>query len=181
MSATEAHGALLRWLRRGRAARHGGVAVEFALVFPVLVVITVGLMELALVFYHYHRAAEATRAAARSLLITPAVTGFGALPLSCPGDPECDPEVMAALVGSLQTLLPGVTAENIRVVYEDSGLPVNASPAMVITPTVTVEVTGIRHPLSVLAALVPGTPGFIMLPSFATTQLGPSEAVPAAP
>lgn len=57
-------------LGRLRGDVQGSAAVEFALVAPILVILTLAALDLASLMFDYHRASEATRRAARVAVAT---------------------------------------------------------------------------------------------------------------
>lgn len=158
-----------RWRRFG-AARGGATAVEFALVFPIVVVLTLGTFELGLAVFEFHRAGEAMRGLARAFEIDPPITSYADLPVTCPGSAACDGARISAAVTSVRAILPDFTASNLQIVYRASGLD-DASTPGVVTPTVTVSAVGLRYQYMVLRRLVPGIGDSLTLPSFATTRV----------
>lgn len=126
-------------LRRLRRDGDGGVLVEAALVFPMLLVLTFGLVEFGRVFWRYHSAEKATAVAARFLATrgpiadldecfvppptgTPAgtscaaVAGAGAWgPETCGEGLACDDSLIAAMVGEMQVLAPFIEPDNVEV------------------------------------------------------------------
>jgi Flp pilus assembly protein TadG len=130
----------------GRFARDrsGATAIEFVFIFPVLLVLTLGLLELTLILYDYHRAGEVMREAARTFVIDPPVTSFASMPLDCPTDADCDIAKMNAMVATIQNVMPDFVASNLEVAVEDSGLTDPANPGIV-NPVVTVKIVGLQH------------------------------------
>lgn len=162
-------------IRNFLSSRRAGVATEFAMIFPIMLVLSLGLLEITILLYQLHRASESTRYAARAFLITPAITQFDGLPVTCPGGAGCSDAVVNNVVNNLQALLPGLTSANIRVTYADSELPVNADAGLLVVPLVTVRITGVQHTFPILGAIVPGVPTSITLPEFSTSQLGSAQ------
>ena len=89
-------------------ARDGATAVEFAYILPVLVVISLGLIEVSLIMFDYHRAGEAMRMAARAFVVDPAATSYtlADLPFACPGDATCDTTRFDAVLAEIQATYP---------------------------------------------------------------------------
>ena len=80
--------------KRGLRGEHGAVAVEFAIILPVLVFLILGGMDLAHMFYIQHIVSNASREGAR----------YGA---KYTGNPPVDPTTAANL--SLRKLYGGLT------------------------------------------------------------------------
>jgi Flp pilus assembly protein TadG len=159
-----------RLWRRFAAARDGATAVEFALVFPVILVLTLGTFELGLAVFEYHRVGEAMRGLARSFEIDPPITSYADLPATCPGSAVCDGVRIGAAVADVQAIVPGFLAANLRIDYRASGLDDASTPGMV-TPTVTVSAVGLRYQYVVLPRVIPGIGNFLTLPAFSTTRV----------
>jgi Flp pilus assembly pilin Flp len=158
---------------RGRAfvaARDGATAIEFALVFPIVAVLTLGAFELGLAVFEFHRVGEAMRGLARSFEIDPPITSYANLPVTCPGSGACDGVRIDAAVAAVRTIVPGFTAANLRIVYRASGLDDASTPGMV-TPTMTVSAVGLAYRYVVLGRLVPGIGDVLTLPAFSTTRV----------
>ena len=167
--------------------RRGSMVSEFALVVPIMFVLSVGILEFALVAFDYHRAGEATRAAARTAMIEPPIASLAAVTVGgtvrCSGGAqgvECDngavvtPETFDLIMIDLQERLPTIGPNNVEVVYSLSGLGDDTTPGGIL-PLVQVNLVGVEHPYLVLGNLVPGVPSSITLPSFSTAQLAGSH------
>ena len=100
-----------------RLARDGATAIEFAFILPALVVFTVGLIEMALILFDYHRAGEATRQAVRAFEIGPAITSFANLPRTCDKDTSasCDAARIDAVIDGIKGSLPRLVKDNLRI------------------------------------------------------------------
>ena len=73
---------LLSFLR----CRRGTVAVEFSILLPILLVASIGALELALIIFDFHRASEAIRRGARMAIIQPPLVdldGLGSGTITC--------------------------------------------------------------------------------------------------
>jgi Flp pilus assembly protein TadG len=184
ISASKLH----RELRRLWRDRRGVEAIEFAMIGPVLIVATIGTMELGLAVFDFHRAGEATRRGARIAVIEQPVASLDDLKdtkVTCQsnsGTVSCDGGSMEAsasfteIVDAMREVLPTLTAQNIQVSYAPSTVIADDTEGLV-TPLVTVSVVGYEHSFALLGSL-PGLPGTITLPAFATTLLAPSQTVP---
>ena len=60
---------LIKLLRALRRCRDGAVAIEFAIVLPALLILSLAGLEFALIMFDYHNAGEATRRGARVAII----------------------------------------------------------------------------------------------------------------
>ena len=153
-----------------RAARDGATAIEFAFIFPILAVLTLGVLELALIVFDYHRAGEAMRSAVRAFEIDPAVTSFATLPMTCPGGAACDATRINAVIADINGTLPQVGLANLQITYDQSGLDVAATPG-VVTPVITVSIIDLQHDFFILSAIVPGIPASFTFPAFSTSRV----------
>ena len=193
MSRSTCWGARTRRLRR-RCVR-GSVAIEFAFILPLLLIFTIGVIEFGLILFDFHRAGEATRRALRLALINPpisaALNNLTSGPIVCNGGSSgvsCSPgsttatadATFNAIVASMQGVFPTIQATNVRVTYSDSGLDAGLPPGLV-TPLITVSLTGVSRPYFILnvAAAITGMQRAqstqFNLPSFATTAVGPTQ------
>ena len=170
------------WRRLG-ADRRGESLIGFALVAPILMLLSLGILEFSLVVFDYHRAGEATRRAARLASIsTPVadVSGFAAGStiqcssaggaVSCGGIDAADPAAFYAIIAEMRAILPSIAPENLEVVYSDSGIGDPTTPGGII-PLVTVRLVGLDHPFLFLCGF-PGIPSGVTFPPFLTNQLG---------
>ena len=177
-------GDLLGALRRDA---RGSMVSEFALVVPIMFLLSIGILELALVAFDYHRAGEATRAAARTATIEPPIASLAAVvaggTVRCTGGAEtvvCDngaiitPETFDQIMADLQERLPTIGPDNVEIVYSLSGLGDDTTPGGIL-PLVRVNLVGVEHPYLVLGNLVPGIPNSLTLPGFSTAQLAGSH------
>jgi hypothetical protein len=176
----------------------GAFIVEFGIAFPVLILLSFGLLEFSLVVFDYQRAAEATRQGVRSMILNPSIPNTATLlegsvitctstggTVSCTGgspSTSTNPEHTAdyqfqRLLHDMQGIYPTLVEENIIVVYEGTNV---GSPGESggILPLVTLKLTGVRHDM-IVGHLI-GIP-YIEFPDFKTTVLGPGNAVNVAP
>jgi TadE-like protein len=161
-----AHGLIGRLAR----ARSASMAMEFAFVFPILLVLTIGVLELGIVFFGFHRAGEATRSISRLFLVDPPLTSFATMPVTCPGGATCDDTKIQNTVDSVQGLMPGFQITNLQIDYRASGLA-GAGPAGLVMPVMNVRIVGLNYNFFILNSLIPGFPDSISFPPFATSQL----------
>ena len=127
MAITRLRNAVRNFIRR----ENGTQMIEFALIFPVLLLLFAGTVELGRLFYTYTTLAKATRAGARYLSTTTSVassTTAGKNVVLC-GNP-------AGCGGSSPVILSGLNANNIVVTA-----PVATDPVKYVT----VEITGYNY------------------------------------
>ena len=163
--------------------RCGSVAVAFAIFVPLIVVVSIAILEFASASLDYHRAGEATRRGARLAAILPSVadlsllqpgaevvcTASGEVP-ACAGAFVETPATFDAVVASMSAMLPTIASENVEIVYSPSGLGDPATPGGIL-PLVQIGLSGVGHSYAVLDSLVPGMAGELPLPAFSTTAL----------
>lgn len=164
--------------------RRGAVAVEFALLFPVVILLTFGIIELSLVAYDYHRLGEATRRGAREVIISPtipSISGYAGATITCGasggGSVTCsgaavdDDTAMTTMLTSMRQIQPDITIQNIQIIYEDSGLSPPGSPDIVVL-LITVRLINMTYDFFLLNTIA-GLTASIPYPDFATTILSP--------
>ena len=151
-------------------ARDGATAVEFAFILPILFVFTLGIIEMALIFFDYHRAGEAMRAAVRAFEIDPAITSYANLPMTCPGGADCDAGRINTVIADIQATFPQLAAANLKIDYTDSNIGIPG----VDTPLITVSIVNLQHDFLLLSTLIPGVPDSFPFSDFSTTRMGPS-------
>lgn len=180
----------------------GAFIVEFAITFPVLVVLSFGLMEFALLAFDYQRAAEASRRAVRFAIINPSIPNTANLldiadpsnpptivcistagTVSCiGGSPSDDTKTngvieadvrFQALLAQMQSAYPPIQEENLRISYTSSDVG-TATTAGGILPLVTIEILNLEYKF-LMGSLV-GIES-IILPDFKTTVLGSGRVV----
>lgn len=161
--------ALRLWLRDRRAA----VGVEFALILPTLVLMTVGALEVGFIVFEYHEATEASRRGARIALIEGPLTDIADLTsaVSC-GSGTCDADGFERIAAAMRSLMPRIDPSMITVTYSESGVSIDPD-GIYKTPLVTVSVDGLRHEFMILK-LVPALPDSFDYPAFSTSRLSHS-------
>ena len=170
-------------MRRLGADERGESLVGFALVAPVLRMLSLAILEFSLVVFDYHRAGEATRRAARLAAISTPVADVGGFTsgsaiqcssaggaVSCGGIAAADGAAFDAIIAEMRAVLPSIAPENVEVVYGDSGLGDPTTPGGII-PLVSVRLVGLAHPFLFLGGF-PGIPSGVTFPPFLTNQLG---------
>ncbi len=152
-------------------ARDGATAMEFAYILPILFAVTLGIIELSLILFDYHRAGEAMRAAVRAFEIDPAITSYSNLPMTCPGGADCNTARIDSVIADLQATFPQIAATNLRIDYRESNVGIPG----VDTPLITVSLVNLQHNFFILNSIIPGVPDSIPFADFSTTRMGPSR------
>ncbi len=175
-----------RLARLGRN-RRGDVVVGFALLVPMLVLVTAGIIEFSIYMFERGRATEATRRGTRVAVVQIPIASLDDLaegPVICTGSSgtaSCggvtieSQASLDAIVADMQRIMPSIAPENVRVVYSFSGLGEAESGG--IKPFVTVSLVGLQHQY-VMLGIVPGMSGTQTFPSFATTEIGGGYQAP---
>lgn len=155
--------------------------VEFGMLAGIIVVITVAVIEFSLVVFDYARAAEATRAATRQLVMLTPVGNLNDLATtdvecrstggatSCVGGALLDAASFDSAVATLQATLPVIQAENVVVEYSYSGIGALDSGGY--KPYISVRLENVSRPYILLGAFLGGD-ATITLPAFKSTLLG---------
>jgi Flp pilus assembly protein TadG len=173
----------------------GTTLVETTLVFPMVMLLTFGLVEAGHAMWEYHTVEKATNVGARYVVTrgplvaslsdgshdcfvtNPSTVAIGTScgdasipagsPITCaPLTNGCDSTVRAAMLSQMQQIAPFITDANVRVVLRQSKMGFIGRGKAI--PTVTVQTTGLTYSWILLGALT-GGPGTITMPSFATT------------
>ena len=168
----------------------GTVAIEFAFVLPLLLMFTIGVLEFGIILFDYQRAGEATRRGVRDLVINPPLAALDTLltdgsvvcigsgaSVSCTGG-AVDGDAattFAVIVEKMQDIFSSIAPQNVSVVYNASGVDDPANTGM-ITPTVTLSLTGLQYEF-LLLQIIPGIPTGFEFPPFATTRLASTQAL----
>lgn len=176
-------------LRSLLGCRRGTAAIEFAILLPVILVISVAGLEFALIMFEYHLASEATRRAARVAIIEPPIASIdeittsgvtctyaGGSPPSCSGATTSSTATATfdKIADAVAELVPSILTDpslTLSVTYRDTGLT-DSGTTNVYTPSATVRLTGLKYEF--FAAGLVGVSGF-EFPGFDTTRVGPSE------
>ncbi len=169
------------WLL-GRLLRDSGgnALLEFGLVLPTLLIVTLGAIEFTITMFDYHRLGEAARRGARQAIITAPVAKLETLQavgtitctnisvISCGSATKHATAAanFAAVLTAIQEIAPAVAATNLTITYSWSGIGDLSTPGG-IKPNVTVLLTGLTHELTLLS-MVPSI-DYISLPSYSTS------------
>jgi hypothetical protein len=189
---TDKHAKSAALLRRFLADEDGAFIIEFGIAFPVLILLSFGLLEFSLVVFDYQRAAEATRAGIRQTILYTPIANTGAIlestVIKCyntTGTVKCDGGVpndtadahFAFLLEEMQGIYPTLEAENIVIYYEGTDVGDEDSSGGIF-PLVTLELNSVKHDMIVGQLIGIET---IEFPPFTTTILGPGQFVNVAP
>jgi Flp pilus assembly protein TadG len=169
---------------RVRASQAGASAVEFALILPLLLLFTFGIIEFGLVFYQVNMAEKATQLGVRKAVtwdpvaaelatFTPTGGGLGAgdpLPAGLQLDIVCDntgctgtgaiatPTFSAttfdAIVDAMANVDPQIGPEDVVISYRNIGLGFVGKPGGSVVPAVTVSLRNLTYDFVVLDVAV---------------------------
>lgn len=159
--------------------QNGNSTIEFAVLAPVLMLFTFGILEFALAMSDYLRASEALRAATRVAAIQPAIADLDTLDdaavicsnggsISCGGYSINSANSFDAIFAEAQRILPDITEDQLSVTYSSSGVGISTT-AGGTAPLVTVRLSNYEHEL-IAQNLIPGVTA-ISFPDFATSRL----------
>lgn len=175
--------------RRGGIGESGEAVISFAFIAPMLILLSLGILELSLLMFEHGRASEATRRGARVAAMEPPVadlTNITSGPFVCKstsGTVTCSSssvqngDSFANIVADMQAMLPDLTPGNVVVTYRDSGIGAAATGGF--KPFVTVKIVNYDHQFMVMGGFA-GLPTQITFDDFQTTQLL-NTSDPAAP
>jgi hypothetical protein len=174
---------ILRFTKRFARDESGAFIIEFGITFPVLILLSFGLLEFSLVVFDYQRAAEATRRGVRLAIIQEPIPNTANLlidevivctapsgTVQCTGgSPGAAADTLwAALLAEMQEAYPTLTNANIVVTFE--GTDVGSSEEIGgVFPLVTLQLTGVTHEM-IVGHLI-GIES-ISFPDFKATVLG---------
>jgi Flp pilus assembly protein TadG len=167
-----------------RNSQEGATAVEFALIAPLLVLFSAGLLDFSLILYDFHRYSEVTRRGVREAVIQEPIASLNTLSttpvicngdagggVSCTGGAVVSAASFTSILSEMKKMVPGVTGDKVQIRYVDSGLPASAG---LVTPSVTVSLQNITTKFTALT-VVPGFPSTFTFPSFASTRVAATK------
>ena len=163
-------GKLIGYAKRFARDEDGAFLVEFSITFPVLILLSFGLLEFSLVVFDYQRAAEATRRGVRLAIIQPPIPNTanllidevivctapggtvectGGSPYDDAATPEVEADILfAALLARMQQAYPTLTSNNIIITFEGTNVG-SAEDIGGVFPLVTLQLTGVVHEMIV--------------------------------
>lgn len=175
--------ALNRAVRAFRRCREGAVAIEFAFVMPVMLIISIGALDASLLMYQMHNGSEATRRGAREALVqletlVEETDIIGASNIECTSNGSAvtctsgtvkgnAQDIFDDILTAMQSILPELTVSDVTVSYSDSGISTGGA---VVTPTVTVSIANVGYEFIVGRLWMIDSSG-VELPSFRTTRV----------
>jgi hypothetical protein len=157
--------------------------LEFALIAPILVLLTFGTIEFAFMLYDLHRYGNAARNAVRMAAIVPpvaALTNLSTTPVVCTGSGGlfCTGGAVKStasfdqILAAAQAEVPELTAANIRLTYRPSGIDIVAPVSVTATPAITIELVGLQRQSMFLSQWIASVPGIAYYGTFASTMIG---------
>jgi hypothetical protein len=184
----------MRTRRRFRDDERGSTLIETTLIFPMMLILTFGLVEFGHALWEYNAAEKATSAGARFLATRgPVMTGVpdcfvdagattagtscalvpGATAWSetCPGAQGCNAAVMTQLVTEMQAYAPFIDGDNVRVDVHGSGMGFVGRGRPV--PLLTIRTTELTYDFVAIDDLLGIGP--ITMPGFDTTLVGEDQ------
>ncbi|HXV26319.1 MAG TPA: TadE/TadG family type IV pilus assembly protein [Alphaproteobacteria bacterium] len=162
----------------------GGAAVELAMVFPLLLLLTFGIIEFGLVMNQVNMAEKATQIGARKAVtwdpVAPALAtytgisgslgGGDPLPVGLQVDITCDSDgctgagaitspgfsstAFADIVDEMAAIYPAIEAENVVIEYHHVGLGFVGRPGGAVVPSVTVSLRDLTYDFILLDVAV---------------------------
>ncbi len=174
------HSSVIKSLLRGRRAESGEAVLTFAILLPVLLALSLGILEFSLVMLDYNRASEATRRAARIAAMQTPIGNLSGVEtgdvvcMSAGGNTSCSggaveaPATFDSIVSVMQAALPTIQPENVQVVYKNSGIGSIESGGL--KPLVSVNLVNFQRPFMFVHLFTPAPPQ-LTYPDFSTTQM----------
>lgn len=187
-----------RFLKRLTKDERGATIVEFTLIFPMLLILTFGIIEMGLLFFQWNSAERATQIGVRTAVTNnsvfnawtsdcgqvsvPSTVLAGSFCTNVPGSDTwtvtcdgaglatgCDSAAMTLLVTRMQAIFPRVTQANVVVEFSGAGLGFVGRGSPV--PVVSVSLQNMQYDLLFLDALLGWGDTFAM-PPFTATMTG---------
>ena len=175
-------------LRRLLGDRRAAAAVEFAFIAPLLIGFTGAIFEVIFIAYDFSLASEATRRGLRTALVqdpvgalttvntTPVVCGKSGSAVSCSGGSPSSSSGsgFTAIYNAMKAIKTDIAQSNVQISYSTSGLDDPVTAPGIVTPLVTVKLTGLTYSFRLLT-LIPGAPTSFQFPAFTSAAVGPSS------
>jgi hypothetical protein len=185
-------------LRRFLNDEDGAFIIEFALAFPILILLSFGLLEFSLIVFDFQRASEATRSGVRHTIISPPIANLAALlvdnvitcsstggvvsciggiPADDPATSEVEADVrFAELLTVMQGIYPALTEANVYLEYAGANVG-EVGDYGGLFPMVTLKLVGVERKLMVGALTQFAGLDSMVYPPFTTTVMGPGNYV----
>ncbi len=175
-----------RQARRFLGDVRGAMAVEFAILVPIIIVVTAALFEFVWLMYDYQAATDATREGVRAALIgdtladlanletQDVVCTFSGGSTSCSGGAAASSAnaTFAAILAAMQVPKADVANSEVQVTYSWS--QVDGAGSSIKTPLVTVSLINATHELFLLPQWV-GMADQFPMPAFSSSRLMHSQ------
>lgn len=191
----------MRQLRQLLHDERGATLVETTIVFPLVLILTFGLVEFGNAFWQYHTAEKATAIGARYLATRgplvaqltdgshdcvaanpvgvapgtscsdPAIPSAATTTCTSAGSGGCSADVFAAMLSQMQGFAPFITSANVQVDVAQSKLGFIGRGKA--APLITVRTTGLTYTFITLNSLLGFAP--ITMPGFATTYVAEDQ------
>ncbi|HKJ72314.1 MAG TPA: TadE family protein [Gammaproteobacteria bacterium] len=152
-----------------QAGEAGAATVELAVGLLVFLMLILGVVEFGYALFDWARVAEATRAGARTAIVSDPDTDLSSLYTGCddptpPAPVEAEPS--DRVFATMQRIFPRLERDQVLVTYACSGTGAEERPRPILT--VTVETQGVLHTLITPQLL--GLDGTWTLPAFSSTR-----------
>lgn len=179
------------WLQRLVQDATGTTAIEVGIVAPMMLAVTFGVIQFAMIVFDLHRAGEATRSGARTALINEPIAALDNLPaksvfceagadpdrpskvtVSCTGGAVENEETFIEVFDSMRWVIPDLAPENVTVTYTASGLESINQPG-VLTPQIEIALRDFE--IDMIMATFLGLPDMLTLPPVRASRLASSR------
>lgn len=182
-----------KWINTLRGCDDGAATIEYALIAPLLIMLTFGIAEFSLIFWQWNAAEKATHLGARLaatrgpiMLGVPDcgvatavragtncrnVAGSDSWVVTCDGaapSASCDAVQMAAIVTDMRAIFPRIQLENVIIEFRGIGLGFVGRGSPV--PAISVSLQNLTYEYVALAAFTGAAS--INLPAFRATLIG---------
>lgn len=156
-----------------RHRQTGAAMVEMAVVLSLFLALVFGIMEFAMAYFTWHRAAEGARDGLRSAIVSGSATG-SPLAMTCPGDPDIDISpcngACLPLLQRIQRVAPFVEEDQVTVTYACSNAGNPDRPVDIQIPEVTVQIHDLTYTFAVPGIIGIGTT--LNLPDITVSRTG---------
>lgn len=165
----------------------GAAALSTALIMPLVLLVSLGFVDFALLVSDMHRATEATRRAARAAAIAEPIPAIDTMAegseivctanangVDCGGAAVTNPAVFDAVLAEARRLIPDLGHANLAVTYTHRGLGDADRPSGIL-PLIRVDLRAVTFRFRALR-IFPGAPETLTLPSFESVQIASGMA-----
>lgn len=157
-----------------RRKQTGAAMVEMAIVLSLFLLLVFGIMEFAMAYFTWHRAAEGAREGLRYAIVSGPVTSDGDLGLVCPGAavvvPDCTDSTCLPLLDEIKKVAPFVQGSQVIVTYACTNTGSPERPEALRIPEVTVQITDLIYTFAVPGIIGLGTT--MNLPNVTVSRTG---------